>query len=185
MKVLVFFIMILSMRETYAAGPIFMNSKKPLQILSKTLRYIPHEEKAIFEGNVEVTQEKNKLNCDVIIVTFEKNEQFTNLKDKNTEGQSTVFSNDRKKVQRIYAKGNVVMYNNANKEKIEAGNAEYDPKSSKIIFLDNVIITKGEDNTQATKIVGSKLEYSTTTGESMMLSGSNERVKGRFISEEE
>jgi len=152
-----------------------------ISINSDNLNFFLNENKAIFEGKVEVFHDDMKLESDKLIVLF------NNKKDKNLSFPSPTletkenFTTKQEKisVSNIEAIGNVVL--TTQNEVVRGDKGFYDVKNETITLFGNVELTQNNNY-----LKGDKLIYNRITKERLLTSNKNysKRVFGKFTPEE-
>lgn len=144
------------------------NSNAPIEINADRLEVVQSDQKAIFSGNVEATQDKIKLNSDRMTVFY---------RPAGEEGGQSGVS-------RIEVAGNVKM--NTPTESASGDQGVYNVDNKQILMFGNVLLRRDKN-----VLNGQRLEYNLETGRSLLTSGdagapvgnegSTGRVKGVFI----
>ena len=138
-----------------------------IEITSDTLKYYPNDKKAIFEGKVEAVRGNVKIACDKMVA---------NLKDETKslmEDKSNTLDFSASKIDNIEILKNVIIYNG--REKAQANRGKYMVDTNIITLYENVKLFQSNN-----ELFGEKLVYNLSTGESLISSESNKRVKGLF-----
>lgn len=136
---------------------------KKIEIDSDELKYYSEENKAIFKGNVIAIHGDIKITTLECVVTFEKKSEDPNSTEKNN-------------VKSIELKGSIII--ETPKETIESNYGIYDMKSGVITLSGDVKLFQSNNT-----LVGDKLIHNVKTGESVLSSNGNNRVKAFIIPE--
>lgn len=157
------------------AQQLALDVKKPIEINADSLEVLQKEQKAIFAGNVIATQDKLRLNADVMRVHYRAN------KGNRQESEQAVS--------RIEVEGNVFL--DTQEETARSKEGVYDVDKNTITLMGNVVLTRGEN-----VVKGENLEYDLVTGRSKVIgsggisastttTGSKPgRVRGLFVPEQ-
>lgn len=128
-KIVCFFLLLII--PAWAKGDFNLDRSKPIDILADTLVVDDVVMKGIFSGNVQVIQDKFRLNCQNLIVFYDRGN------DKTSSGATM-----NGKIRRLLATGNVLL--SADTDTAKAGKAEYDLVSKKITMQGNVLVSRKE-----------------------------------------
>jgi len=132
------------------------NLKQPIEIEADSLEIIQNQQRAIFDGNVQVTQGNIKLNANNMIVHYKRG------------------AKDGKNIQKIEVNGNVVLATPT--ESAKGNKGTYNVVDNMIHLVGNVTLSKGNNI-----IKGDKLSYNMQSGYSKVSTTKNGRVKGLFL----
>jgi lipopolysaccharide export system protein LptA len=156
-------------------------------INSDNLNFFLDQNKAIFEGKVEVFHGKTKLESDKLVVLFDKKKENNNSKPSNTTHTENDNTQHNKPVNRspqgavsyIEALGHVIL--TTENDVITGDKGYYEVKKDTITLVGNVELKQNNNF-----LKGDKLVYNRITNESLLTSNktSTKRVIGRFIPEE-
>jgi lipopolysaccharide export system protein LptA len=142
--------------------------KGPIRIQSTSLEVRDKEKKAIFKGNVHVTQGDTDVRCNILVVFYDA-EASKAAKTSSEDGKR-----GGEQIRYMEAQGNVIV---TQKDQTATGDrADFDMRSNTVTLKGNVVVTRGQD-----VLRGQRLVVDLTTGVTKMESGGG-RVEGLFRS---
>lgn len=139
------------------ALPLAHNSKQPVEITADALEVFQKERKAKFSGSVEAIQGDMTLKSDAMTVYYTMDSDKTGA-DKNSVSKVETTGNVRLKTPKESAKGD---------------KGVFDVGQSIITLTGNVEVASGKN-----MVKGEKLVYNLKTGQSSLVSGSDNTVQG-------
>ena len=144
------------------------NSKEPIAIEADALEVFDKEQRAIYSGNVIVTQGDTVMKAKKMVIFYDKPPE--------TAGAAAPTAPDADtSIRRVEAEGNVVIID---KDQIATGdNGVYENATDMVTLTGNVALSKGQNVTK-----GSKLVYNLGTGVANVDAGATGRVTSSFIS---
>lgn len=142
------------------------NSKEPITIEADSLEVFDKEHRALYTGNVIVTQGETVMKAKKMIIFY----------DKPPESAASVAAtpNETTSIRRVEAEGGVVI---TDKDQIATGdNGIYENATDTVTLTGNVTLSKGKNVTK-----GSKLVYNLGTGVANVEAGGTGRVTSSFV----
>lgn len=149
------------------AGGLSKNSKDPIAIEADSLEVFDKEQRAIYSGNVVVTQGETVMKAQKMIIFYDKPADGAAQPTSGTPDGDT-------SVRRVEAEGNVVILD---KEQVATGDhGIYESASDIMTLTGNVALSKGQNVTK-----GQKLVYNLGTGVANVDAGATGRVSSTFV----
>ncbi len=144
------------------------NSKEPIAIEADALEVFDKEQRAVYTGNVIVTQGDTVMKAKKMVIFYDK--------PADAAGGSTTAAPDADTaIRRVEADGNVVIID---KDQIATGDkGVYDNATDIVTLTGNVALSKGPNVTK-----GAKLVYNLGTGVASVDAGATGRVTSSFVS---
>jgi len=146
------------------------NSKDPIAIEADSLEVFEKEQRAIYTGNVIVTQGETVMKAKKMIIFYDKPvEGAANPSQGTPDGDTSI--------RRVEADGNVVIID---KDQVATGDhGVYENATDIMTLTGNVALTKGQNVTK-----GQKLVYNLGTGIANVDAGASGRVSSTFVPSE-
>jgi lipopolysaccharide export system protein LptA len=152
------------------SGGLSKNAKDPIAIEADALEVFDKEQRAIYTGNVVVTQGETVMKAQKMVIFYDK------PADAATQPTSGTPDGDTS-VRRVEADGNVVILD---KEQIATGDhGIYEGATDIMTLTGNVALSKGQNVTKGTKLV-----YNLGTGVANVDAGATGRVSSTFVPSE-
>ena len=147
------------------------NSKDPIAIEADALEVFDKEQRAVYSGNVVVTQGETVMKAQKMVIFYAKpaNSAASQPAPGTPDGDTTV--------RRVEADGNVVILD---KEQVATGDhGVYENATDIMTLTGNVALSKGQNVTKGTKLV-----YNLGTGVANVDAGASGRVSSTFVPSE-
>jgi len=152
------------------AGGLSKNSKDPIAIEADALEVFDKEQRAIYSGNVVVTQGETVMKAQKMVIFYDKPADGAAQPATGTPDGDT-------SVRRVEAEGNVVILD---KEQVATGeHGVYESATDIMTLTGNVALSKGQNVTK-----GQKLVYNLGTGVANVDAGATGRVSSTFVPSE-
>jgi|APCry1669189070_1035195.scaffolds.fasta_scaffold27958_1 lipopolysaccharide export system protein LptA len=147
------------------------NSKEPIAIEADSLEVFDKEQRAIYTGNVIVTQGETVMKAKKMVIYYDKPPEAATA---STASPSAGPDADTS-LRRVEANGDVVIID---KDQIATGDAGvYENATDTVTLTGNVALSKGQNVTK-----GAKLVYNLGTGVANVEAGASGRVSSSFTS---
>jgi lipopolysaccharide export system protein LptA len=144
------------------------NSKDPIAIEADALEVFDKEQRAIYTGNVVVTQGETVMKAQKMVIFYDK------PADGSTAQATAGTPDGDTSVRRVEADGNVVILD---KEQVATGDhGVYENATDIMTLTGNVALSKGQNVTK-----GQKLVYNLGTGVANVDAGTSGRVSSTFV----
>jgi len=144
------------------------SSKEPIAIEADALEVFDKEQRAIYTGNVIVTQGDTVMKAKKMVIFYDKPAEKAGAAAPTSPDADT-------SIRRVEADGNVVIID---KDQIATGdNGIYENATDTVTLTGNVALSKGQNVTK-----GSKLVYNLGTGVANVDAGATGRVSSSFVS---
>lgn len=158
--------------DTPAPSGLSKTSRDPISIEADLLQVFDKDSKAIYSGNVVVTQGSTVMKAQKMVIYYARSEEATSPKVE-TQAQTAVPDGETS-VKRVEAEGGVVIIE---KDQVATGDQGiYDGLTDIITLTGNVALSKGPNVTK-----GQKLVYDLATGIANVDAGSTGRVSSSFV----
>ena len=143
------------------------NSKEPIAIEADALEVFDKEQRAVYTGNVIVTQGDTVMKAKKMVIFYDKPAETAGAAAPATPDADT-------SIRRVEAVGSVVIID---KDQIATGdNGVYENATDTVTLTGNVALSKGQNVTK-----GSKLIYNLGTGVANVDAGATGRVSSSFV----
>jgi lipopolysaccharide export system protein LptA len=140
------------------------NRGQPVKIEASRLEVRDKDKVATFTGNVKVVQGDTTMHCKVLVVFYEKKDEAQGGPTGSQPGAPTPGPAGSSQINRLEAKGNVVV---TQKDQTATGDAGlFDMKSNTVTMTGNVLVSQGTHVMR-----GEKLVVDLTTGVSRVDAG--------------
>jgi len=152
------------------SGGLSKNAKDPIAIEADALEVFDKEQRAIYTGNVVITQGETVMKAQKMVIFYDKPVDAATQPAPDTPDGDT-------SVRRVEADGNVVILD---KEQIATGDhGIYEGATDIMTLTGNVALSKGQNVTKGTKLV-----YNLSTGVANVDAGATGRVSSTFVPSE-
>lgn len=142
------------------------NSKEPITIEADALEVFDKEQRALYTGNVVVTQGDTVMKAKKMVIFYDKPAEQAS--------PAAAPTGDTTSIRRVEAEGGVVI---TDKNQIATGdNGIYENATDTVTLTGNVTLSKGKNVTK-----GSKLVYNLGTGVANVEAGGTGRVTSSFV----
>jgi len=159
--------------DTPSPSGLSKTSKDPIAIEADSLQVFDKDSKAIYSGNVVVTQGSTVMKAQKMVIFYARTDDAA-APQVETQGQSGVPDGNTS-VKRVEAEGGVVIIE---KDQVATGDQGiYDGITDIITLTGNVALSRGPNVTK-----GQKLVYNLGTGIANVDAGSSGRVSSSFVS---
>ncbi|MEM6850936.1 MAG: LptA/OstA family protein [Pseudomonadota bacterium] len=145
----------------------FQNADAPIDVTADQLEILQEDRKAVFRGRVVAVQEGARLTADEVTLMFAASET------PGGEAAASDSNGDWGELSRMLAAG-AVTYTTASEAAV-GDNAVYDAQTETLTLTGDVTVRRGRD-----VLRGARLVVNVATGESVMESGGDGRVRGLF-----
>jgi lipopolysaccharide export system protein LptA len=144
------------------------NSKEPIAIEADALEVFDKEQRAIYTGNVIVTQGDTVMKAKKMVIFYDKPAETAGAAASTSADADTT-------IRRVEADGDVVIID---KDQIATGDKGiYENATDTVTLTGNVALSKGQNVTK-----GSKLVYNLGNGVANVDAGATGRVSSSFVS---
>jgi lipopolysaccharide export system protein LptA len=158
----------LAQETTQKPSGLSKNSKEPIAIEADALEVFDKERRAIYSGNVIVTQGDTVMKGKKMVIFYDKPTETAGAAASSAPDADT-------SIRRVEAEGNVIIID---KDQIATGDsAVYENATDTVTMTGNVALSKGQNVTKGTKLV-----YNLGTGVANVDAGATGRVTSSFVS---
>ena len=158
-------------------GLMSKEAKGPVAIEADSLEVFDKEQKAIYSGNVVVTQGGTVMKAGRMTVFYDRAPAATKASNTAAPAAAETPDSGEASVRKVEAEGSVVI---SDRDQIATGeHGLYDAVADTVTLTGHVALTKGKNVTK-----GERLVYNLATGIATVDAGANGRVSSTFVPSE-